>query len=87
MLSVWVGMSGPTLGEDVGDARKPAAVEGVTGERRVEPHLLGQPFSAALLSPLDRPSLTASGSLSGHGSSSGRVLTDPGFLAGHLMIC
>ena len=41
---------------DVGDAGEPAVVEGVRGEWRVDPSLLGQPFSgrAALLSPLDR---------------------------------
>jgi len=41
---------------DVGGAGEPAVVEGVPGEWRVEPSLLGQPFSgrAALLSPFDR---------------------------------
>jgi uncharacterized protein YcaQ len=41
---------------DVGDAGEPAVVEGVKGEWRVDPALLGQPFSgrAALLSPFDR---------------------------------
>jgi uncharacterized protein len=41
---------------DVGDAGEPAVVEGVKGQWRVEPTLLGQPFSgrAAVLSPLDR---------------------------------
>jgi uncharacterized protein YcaQ len=41
---------------DVGEAGEPAVVEGVKGTWRVEPSLLGQPFSgrAALLSPLDR---------------------------------
>jgi uncharacterized protein YcaQ len=41
---------------DVGDAGEPAVVEGVRGEWRVDPSLLGQPFSGriALLSPLDR---------------------------------
>jgi uncharacterized protein YcaQ len=41
---------------DVGFAGEPAVVEGVKGEWRVEPSLLGQPFEgrAALLSPLDR---------------------------------
>jgi uncharacterized protein YcaQ len=41
---------------DVGDAGEPAVVEGVRGEWRVDPSLLGQPFSgrAALLSPFDR---------------------------------
>ena len=40
----------------VGEAGEPAAVEGVKGAWRVDPHLLGQPFSgrAALLSPFDR---------------------------------
>ena len=41
---------------DVGDAGEPAVVEGVRGTWRVDPFLLGQPFSgrAALLSPFDR---------------------------------
>ena len=41
---------------DVGDAGEPAVVEGVKGTWRVDPSLLGQPFSgrAALLSPFDR---------------------------------
>ncbi|MGI9156525.1 MAG: DNA glycosylase AlkZ-like family protein [Marmoricola sp.] len=41
---------------DAGDTGEPAAVEGVKGEWRVDPSLLGQPFSgrAALLSPFDR---------------------------------
>jgi uncharacterized protein YcaQ len=41
---------------DVGEVGEPAVVEGVKGEWRVDPSLLGQPFSgrAALLSPLDR---------------------------------
>jgi hypothetical protein len=41
---------------DVGEAGEPAVVEGVKGTWRVDPSLLGQPFSgrAALLSPLDR---------------------------------
>jgi uncharacterized protein YcaQ len=41
---------------DVGEAGEPALVEGVAGEWRVDPSLLGQPFSgrAALLSPFDR---------------------------------
>ncbi len=41
---------------DVGETGEPAVVEGVRGTWRVEPSLLGQPFSgrAALLSPLDR---------------------------------
>ena len=42
--------------QDVGEAGEPAVVEGVRGTWRVEPSLLGQPFTgrAALLSPLDR---------------------------------
>jgi uncharacterized protein len=41
---------------DVGEVGEPAVVEGVRGQWRVDPSLLGQPFSgrAALLSPLDR---------------------------------
>ena len=41
---------------DVGDVGEPAVVEGVKGRWRVDPALLGQPFSgrAALLSPFDR---------------------------------
>ena len=41
---------------DVGQAGEPAVVEGVKGTWRVDPSLLGQPFSgrAALLSPFDR---------------------------------
>jgi hypothetical protein len=41
---------------DVGEAGEPAMVEGVKGTWRVDPSLLGQPFSgrAALLSPFDR---------------------------------
>ncbi|MET0999144.1 MAG: crosslink repair DNA glycosylase YcaQ family protein [Marmoricola sp.] len=41
---------------DVGDTGEPAVIEGVRGEWRVEPSLLGQPFAgrAALLSPFDR---------------------------------
>jgi uncharacterized protein YcaQ len=41
---------------DVGEVGEPAVVEGVRGEWRVEPTLLGQPFAgrAALLSPFDR---------------------------------
>jgi uncharacterized protein YcaQ len=41
---------------DVGEAGEPAVVEGVRGRWRVDPALLGQPFSgrAALLSPFDR---------------------------------
>jgi len=41
---------------DVGEVGEPAVVEGVKGTWRVDPSLLGQPFSgrAALLSPFDR---------------------------------
>jgi uncharacterized protein len=41
---------------DVGDVGEPAVVDGVKGEWRVDPSLLGQPFTgrAALLSPFDR---------------------------------
>jgi uncharacterized protein YcaQ len=41
---------------DVGEAGEPAVVEGVKGTWRVDPSLLGQPFTgrAALLSPFDR---------------------------------
>ena len=41
---------------DVGEVGEPAVVEGVRGTWRVDPSLLGQPFSgrAALLSPFDR---------------------------------
>ncbi|WP_406053260.1 DNA glycosylase AlkZ-like family protein [Kribbella sp. NBC_00889] len=41
---------------DAGVAGEPAVVDGVRGEWRVDPELLGQPFSGrtALLSPLDR---------------------------------
>jgi uncharacterized protein YcaQ len=41
---------------DVGAAGEPAVVEGVRGEWRVDPALLGRPFAgrAALLSPFDR---------------------------------
>jgi hypothetical protein len=41
---------------DVGEVGAPAVVEGVRGAWRVDPSLLGQPFSgrAALLSPFDR---------------------------------
>jgi uncharacterized protein YcaQ len=41
---------------DVGEAGEPAVVEGVRGTWRVDPALLGQPFSGrtALLSPFDR---------------------------------
>ena len=50
---------GPECGiepRDVGEAGEPAVVEGVKGEWRVDPALLGRPFRgrAALLSPLDR---------------------------------
>jgi uncharacterized protein len=50
---------GPECGiesHDVGEAGEPAVVAGVRGQWRVDPALLGQPFSgrAALLSPLDR---------------------------------
>ena len=46
----------PGRAVDVGDAGEPAIVEGVKGTWRVDPSLLGQPFSgrAALLSPFDR---------------------------------
>jgi uncharacterized protein len=52
-------MNGPECPVEPGDVREvgePAVVEGVKGAWRVEPSLLGQPFSgrAALLSPLDR---------------------------------
>ena len=41
---------------DVGEAGEPAVIEGIRGQWRVDPALLGQPFSgrAALLSPFDR---------------------------------
>jgi uncharacterized protein len=41
---------------DVMDAGEPAVIEGVRGSWRVDPSLLGQPFSGrtALVSPLDR---------------------------------
>jgi uncharacterized protein YcaQ len=41
---------------DVGEAGEPAVVEGVRGQWRVDPALLGQPVAgrAALLSPFDR---------------------------------
>lgn len=41
---------------DVGEAGEPAVVDGVKGDWRVDPSLVGQPFHgrAALLSPLDR---------------------------------
>jgi uncharacterized protein YcaQ len=46
----------PVEPADVGEAGEPAVVEGVRGQWRVDPALLGQPFTgrAALLSPLDR---------------------------------
>jgi uncharacterized protein len=52
-------MTGPECPVEPGDVRdidEPAVVEGVKGAWRVDPSLLGQPFSgrAALLSPLDR---------------------------------
>lgn len=50
------GTSMPGEPSDVGEAGEPAVVEGVRGEWRVDPALLGQPFAgrAALLSPFDR---------------------------------
>ncbi len=46
----------PVEPQDVGQAGEPAVVEGVRGQWRVDPGMLGQPFAgrAALLSPLDR---------------------------------
>ena len=46
----------PVEPANVGEAGEPAVVEGVKGTWRVDPSLLGQPFSgrAALLSPFDR---------------------------------
>ena len=46
----------PVEPADVGEAGQPAVVEGVKGKWRIDPTLLGQPFSgrAALLSPFDR---------------------------------
>ena len=46
----------PVEPQDVGEVGEPAVVEGVKGTWRVDPSLLGQPFSgrAALLSPFDR---------------------------------
>jgi uncharacterized protein YcaQ len=46
----------PVEPADVGEVGEPAVVEGVKGMWRVDPSLLGQPFSgrAALLSPFDR---------------------------------
>jgi uncharacterized protein len=46
----------PVEPADVGDVGEPAVVEGVRGQWRVDPALLGQPFTgrAALLSPFDR---------------------------------
>jgi uncharacterized protein len=42
--------------QDVGEAGEPAVVEGIRGQWRVDPSLLGQPFRGrtALLSPFDR---------------------------------
>jgi uncharacterized protein YcaQ len=46
----------PVEPADVGEVGEPAVVEGVRGTWRVDPALLGQPFSGrvALLSPFDR---------------------------------
>jgi hypothetical protein len=46
----------PVEAADVCEAGEPAVVEGVKGEWRVDPSLLGRPFSGrtALLSPFDR---------------------------------
>ncbi len=46
----------PSEPADVGEAGEPAVVEGVKGTWRVDPSLVGQPFSGrvALLSPFDR---------------------------------
>jgi uncharacterized protein YcaQ len=46
----------PVEPADVGDVGEPAVVEGVRGQWRVDPALLGQPFTGrvALLSPFDR---------------------------------
>jgi uncharacterized protein YcaQ len=46
----------PVEPADVGEAGEPAVVKGVKGTWRVDPRLLGQPFTgrAALLSPFDR---------------------------------
>ena len=46
----------PVEPADVGDVGEPAVIDGVKGRWRVDPTLLGQPFSgrAALLSPFDR---------------------------------
>ena len=46
----------PVEPADVGEAGEPAVVEGVKGTWRVDPSMLGQPFSGrvALLSPFDR---------------------------------
>lgn len=46
----------PVEPQDVGEAGEPAVIEGVRGQWRVDPALLGQPFAgrAALLSPIDR---------------------------------
>jgi uncharacterized protein len=50
------GPESPVEPVDVGEAGEAAVVEGVKGTWRVDPSLLGQPFSgrAALLSPFDR---------------------------------
>jgi uncharacterized protein len=50
------GPESPVEPMDVAEAGEPAVVEGVRGRWRVDPSLLGQPFSgrAALLSPFDR---------------------------------
>jgi len=50
------GAESPVEPWDVGEVGEPAVVEGVKGTWRVDPSLLGQPFSgrAALLSPFDR---------------------------------
>jgi uncharacterized protein YcaQ len=50
------GPAHPVEQAHVGEAGEPAVVEGVKGTWRVDPSLLGQPFSgrAALLSPFDR---------------------------------
>jgi hypothetical protein len=46
----------PVEPSDVGEVGEPAVVEGVMGTWRIDPELLGQPFSGrtALLSPFDR---------------------------------
>ena len=50
------GPASPVESVDVDEAGEPAVIEGVRGEWRVDPMLLGQPFRgrAALLSPFDR---------------------------------